>query len=79
MLLEAGKPIPATLPVGPTFDDTPLAEPAPGGLTLDAGMRWLVDFAEAEKVGMGIRVALTPELAAGTLESWTCEAASCAK
>ena len=24
VLLEAGKPIPATLPVGPTFDDTPL-------------------------------------------------------
>ena len=60
---------PATLPVGPTFDDAPLADPAPGGLTLDAGMRWLVDFAEAEKVGMGIRVALTPELAAGTLDT----------
>ena len=32
-------------------------------------MRWLVDFAEAEKVGMGIRVALTPELATGTLDT----------
>ena len=69
VLLEAGKPIPRALPVGPTFDDTPLAEPAPGGLTLDAGMRWLVDFAEAEKIGMGIRVALTPELATGTLDT----------
>ena len=69
VLLEVGKPIPATLPVGPTFDDAEPVEPPPGGLTLDAGMRWLVDFGEAEKVGMGIRVALTPELADGTLDT----------
>ena len=69
VLLEAGKPIPATLPVGPAFDDAPLPETAPGGLPLDAGMSWLVDFAEAEKVGMGIRVALTPSSRPATLDT----------
>jgi hypothetical protein len=69
VLLEAGKPIPATLPVGPAFDDEPLPESGPDALPLDPGMAWLVDFAAAEKVGMGIRVALTPELAAATLDT----------
>jgi hypothetical protein len=57
------------LPVGPAFDDEPLPESGPDGLPLDPGMAWLVDFAAAEKVGMGIRVALTPELAAATLDT----------
>ena len=68
VLLEAGKPVPATLPVGPSFGDA-LPEASPGELSLDAGMKWLVEFAEAEKIGMGIRVALTPELATGTLDT----------
>jgi hypothetical protein len=69
VLLEAGKPIPAILPVGPRFDEEPLPNAAPDVLPLDEGMSWLVDFAAAEKVGMGIRIPLTPELAAATLDT----------
>ena len=57
VLLEAGEPIPDDAPGRPGADEPP--PPRRGELPLDAGMRWLVDFAEAEKVGMGIRVALT--------------------
>ncbi len=57
-LLEAGAPIPETLVVGPGTDEPAGPPPAAGELPLDARMRWMVDFAEAEKVGMGIRVAL---------------------
>ena len=51
-----GAPIPAGLPVGLTPHDGTL----PDGLPVDAGMRWLVDFAEAVKVGMGLTIPLTP-------------------
>src|SRR5262249_57650598 len=58
-LLGAGAPIPEPLVVGPGTDEpTSSPPPAAGDLPLDARMRWMVDFAEAEKVGMGIRVAL---------------------
>lgn len=71
VLLEAGATIPEDLAVGlaPT-DSTDL--PAGAGeevLALDEGLRWLVDFAEAERVGMGIRVALPSELVGRTLEA----------
>ena len=57
-----GAPIPAGLPVGLTPHDGTL----PDGLPVDAGMRWLVDFAEAVKVGMGLTIPLTPaDLKAG--------------
>ena len=57
-----GAPIPASLPVGLTPHDGTL----PDGLPVDAGMRWLVDFAEAVTVGMGIAIPLTPaDLKAG--------------
>ena len=58
MLLEAGAPIPETLASARAPTSRPGRRPRPGELPLDAGMRWMVDFAEAEKVGMGIRVAL---------------------
>ena len=58
----AGNPIPNELVTGPspaaperTFSDTELA--------IDAEMQWMVDFAEAEKVGMGIRLRLTVDQA----------------
>src|SRR5262245_7996365 len=57
-LLEAGAPIPETLVVGPGTDEPTSPPPSAGALPLDARMRWMVDFAEAEKVGMGIRIAL---------------------
>ena len=57
-LLEAGLPIPEALVVGPGTDEPPGPPPAAGELPLDVRMRWMVDFAEAEKVGMGIRITL---------------------
>jgi len=47
-----GPPVPDRLQVGMSPDAAPL-EP---GMPLEEGLRWLIDFAEAEKVGMGIRV-----------------------
>jgi hypothetical protein len=51
-----GNPIATNLAVGLTPHDGTF----PDGLPVDAGMRWLVDFADAEKAGMGIRIPLTP-------------------
>ena len=60
-LLEAGAPIPETLVVGPGTDEPAAARRrAASELPLDSRMRWMVDFAEAEKVGMGIRIELPP-------------------
>ena len=52
-----GAAISADLAVGFTPHDGTL----PDGLTVDAGMRWLVDFAEAEQAGMGVRIRLTDQ------------------
>ncbi|MEP6932399.1 MAG: hypothetical protein ABI988_00410 [Nitrospirota bacterium] len=55
-----GRPIPDLLAVGPSPAGTdPL--PGDGQLPIDEGMRWMIDFATAESVGMGIRIALTDE------------------
>jgi len=56
-----GGPITPSLAVGFAPHDGQL----PDGLPVDAGMRWLIDFAEAEQVGMGIRVTLTDDEQAG--------------
>jgi len=56
-----GGQITPSLAVGFTPHDGQL----PDGLPVDAGMRWLVDFAEAEEVGMGIRVPLAADEQAG--------------
>ena len=69
VLLEVGSRIAEQLPVGPTFDDAPLPDVGPERIPLDAGTRWLVQFAAAEKVGMGIRIELPPELASPTLDT----------
>jgi septal ring factor EnvC (AmiA/AmiB activator) len=60
VVLEAGAPIAPRLAVGPD-PSAPPPSPPPGDdqLAVDPGMRWLVDFAEAEKVGMGLRIPLT--------------------
>jgi hypothetical protein len=58
-----GQEIPDPLPVGPdpklTIADNPAGSP------VDEGIRWMVDFAAAEKIGMALKMALPP-LAAGT-------------
>lgn len=62
-----GRPIPDLLAVGPSpLEAGPL--PDDGRLPIDEGMRWMIDFATAESVGMGIRVALTEEQAQAGFE-----------
>jgi hypothetical protein len=59
-----GNLIPDKLPTGP--DPSAASEEFDEGeLAIDAGMKWMVDFAEAEKVGMGIRLRLNREQAKG--------------
>jgi hypothetical protein len=56
--------IPDKLAAGP--DPSPLANVDQQGI--DEGMKWMVDFDAAEKVGMGIRAKLTKEDAAAGLD-----------
>jgi hypothetical protein len=59
-----GNPIPDKLATGP--DPAASSEEfSEGELAIDSGMKWMVDFAEAEKVGMGIRLTLNREQAKG--------------
>ena len=47
--------VPDTLTTGP--DPSAADAPAtPGIPAIDDGMRWMVEFAEAERIGMGLRV-----------------------
>ena len=48
-------PVQASMPVGPTPHSTPATDPA-SGLSVDDGMRWLVDFETAVQAGMGVRI-----------------------
>ena len=59
-----GAPIQEPLAAGP--DPSPSAETDAAGI--DKGMRWMVDFAEAEARGMGIRAKLTTDDALNGLE-----------
>ena len=60
MVHKAGNPVPGRLATGPDPATPPPLEPG-GDLAIDKGMRWMADFDEAEKFGMGIRVALTAD------------------
>jgi len=53
--MHTSAPVRAPLPVGLT----PGGAPFPADLPVDEGMRWLVDFAEAERTGMALRIPLT--------------------
>ena len=61
-----GALIPAVVAIGPDPSTPP---PAPGAalpaIPVDPGMAWTVDFAEAERKGMGIRMPLDADEAAG--------------
>jgi hypothetical protein len=48
-------PVQAPLAVGPTPHSTAVLDPA-SGLSVDDGMRWLVDFEAAVQAGMGVRI-----------------------
>ncbi len=65
-----GKPIRPGLATGPDPSAPPLAgssktspRPSDEQLAIDVGMKWMVDFDEAEKAGMGIRVQLKDDVA----------------
>ena len=64
IIKASGTPIKQNLPVGPDpshlFKDGPNTE-----LPIDEGMKWMIDFAEAEAAGMGIRVPLNVDQAKG--------------
>lgn len=57
---QTGLPISDPLAAGPN----PSKSATVDQFGLDEGMKWMVDFASAEKVGMGIRIKLTKEIAA---------------
>jgi hypothetical protein len=57
VLTQWGNAIPDSLPVGPA-PDAPVSEAANDEVGLDEGARWLVDFDEAVRIGMGIRIPL---------------------
>lgn len=59
-----GKTIQGSLAVGPD----PSFEGTVDSTGIDPGMKWMVDFDEAERVGMGIRVPLNAELAAASFD-----------
>jgi hypothetical protein len=66
-----GRDIRPELAVGPDPQvDADNAPEIPGDqAAVDAGMRWMVDFEEAEAAGMGLRIALTAANLAGPIES----------
>ncbi len=62
-----GKPIPDTLPTGPSPQANPIVNVS-GLPPIDEGMRWMLDFAAAEAIGMALRIPLKDEQAATGFE-----------
>ncbi len=56
-----GQPIPELLPAGPNPRASILE--VEGQLPLDEGMKWIIDFDEAENLGMALRLELPPLIA----------------
>ena len=54
-----GKPVPPRVVVGLGGEDDPSALVADTGVTLGPGMAWMVDFAEAESVGLAVTLPLS--------------------
>ena len=54
----AGNLIPDILPVGPNPQATVVQNDET--LAIDDGMKWMVDFSEAERLGMALRLPLPP-------------------
>lgn len=65
ILTAQGNPIPDGLAVGPDPNAPSGSPPPEGELAIDEGMKWMVDFAAAEKVGMGIRIPLNRQQSLG--------------
>ena len=60
VLVDWGETITTDLAAGPQPGAPPPDQPGDEDLAVDPGMRWLVDFAEAERVGMALRIPLAP-------------------
>lgn len=58
-----GNPIPDKLATGPSPQADPIVS-ASGLPSIDEGMRWMLDFAAAEALGMALRIPLSEEQAA---------------
>jgi len=60
-----GNPVPSPLYTGPdpSLADDQKLQKKEGLLHFDAGMKWMVDFDEAIRVGMGFKIRLSPEQA----------------
>ncbi|MEJ8850705.1 hypothetical protein [Variovorax rhizosphaerae] len=65
VIAAAGGPIRKPLATGPD-PQAPVATVPADQLAVDEGMRWMVDFDEAEKAGMGLRIAIPPPTLAGS-------------
>jgi hypothetical protein len=67
VLSATGGPIlgPLAVSVDPLSADKPKINEATGALHVPAALRWLTDFAEAVRVGMGVRIPLTDAIRDG--------------
>ena len=64
-----GNAIPDRLQTGPDPRASAVPDSVPADhLALDDGMQWMVDFDAAERIGMGMRARLTPQMAAAGLD-----------
>ncbi|MEJ8823735.1 hypothetical protein WKW80_17115 [Variovorax humicola] len=68
VIAVSGGDIPKTLATGPD-PQVPKADIAADQIAADKGMLWMVDFNEAEKVGMALRIAIPAALLAAGLDS----------
>lgn len=68
VIAVAGRDIRPGLAVGP--DPKAEAVEIPGDQpAIDEGMRWMVDFDEAERAGMGLRIPISPQILAAGIDS----------
>lgn len=56
-----GNPVPDHVHMGPDPSAPALAVSAEGQPRVDPGLHWVIDFAAAEKIGLGIRVVVPPD------------------
>ncbi|MDM0117318.1 hypothetical protein QTI66_34955 [Variovorax sp. J22R133] len=67
VIAVSGGAIRKPLATGPD-PNAPEAKVPADQLAVDEGMRWMIDFVEAEKAGMGLRIAIPPPTLAAAIE-----------
>jgi len=68
VIAVSGSDIRRPLATGPD-PQAPVTELPDDQLAVDAGMRWMVDFEEAERAGMALRIAIPAQLLAAGIDS----------